>query len=356
MKKRISLLLAATLVVSTMLTACGGGNNNEAKSGEVKVGVGIKTDFAGNSVGDEVHGKVAETGNAQADITMAAVSVDKDGKIVDVKVDCVQVKCGFDATGKLAAGNKTDFKTKKELGSEYGMKDASAAAGKIEGGAEWFEQAEHFEKWAKGKTIDQIKGIAGADGKATDENILAGCTMAITDMQDAVVRAMEGATWTGASEKDTLGLGATAVLNKPMSVGDNENDKETGSCQAYVNVAAVTKAADGKVTCAAIDSVQANSKWDATGKIAAAEEPKTKYALKEGYGMKEASAAAGKIEGGAEWYQQIEFFQKAVKGKTIDEIKAFATDESGHPTDDTITAGCTMSINAYRTAMEKAMK
>ena len=94
MKKTISLLLAALLVVGS-LTACGNGNTTDTGSknptetgsentsetgSEVKVGIGVHTDFSYGSY-NYGEGQYSKTdGNGQADITMAAVALDADGK------------------------------------------------------------------------------------------------------------------------------------------------------------------------------------------------------------------------------------------------------------------------------------
>lgn len=350
MKKRISVLVAAVLAIGCLATACGGN-----AGGEVKVGLGAHTDFTygSHNIGDEVYGQAVTETTAQADIHVAAVMVGADGKIVSCKIDAIQIAGKVDATGKLLTDVSTEFKTKKELKEDYGMKGASAGAGKIEGGKEWYEQAEAFELWCVGKTLDEIKNMGLSDGYSTDSTLATGCTIKVNCIQQAVIRAMEGATWTGASSNDTLGLGLVGELTNNSDAKEAEN----GTVQAYANFAAVAQNAEGKITCAVIDSVQAKSTWDTTGKLThdLTKEPTTKYNLKEGYGMKDASNAAGKIEGGKEWYEQIDVFKTFINGKTAAEVTAIAVDDSGYPTDSTLTTGCTMKVTAYKEAVVKAL-
>ena len=62
----------------------------------------------------------------------------------------------------------------------YGMKGASAGKGVIEGGAEWYEQADHFMNLAKDKTLADIKAIAVDEGGyPTSDEMKAGCTMKV---------------------------------------------------------------------------------------------------------------------------------------------------------------------------------
>lgn len=354
MKKRIALLLSALLVVGS-LTACGGGNNaneggNNDAAGTVNVGLGLNTSMAYSSK----EATADEAGLAQADLTVAAVTVGADGKIAAVKFDCIQVKTNFDATGAITADSPTEFKTKRELGYDYNMKGTSASIGVIDGGAEWFEQADALESFCVGKTIEEVKAAVGADGKPADENLLLGCTMTVSGFVAALDKAVAEAN-TGvytASSADTLNLGLVAEVSNPANAGE-----EDGGATAYANFVAVTADAEGKITTCILDSVQAKFTWDTTGKFTSdlSVDTTTKYDLKEGYGMKDVSASKGVIADGGEWYEQADAFMGFVKGMTVEQVKAIAVDESGYPTDENLTLGCTMKIKAYITAVDKAL-
>lgn len=347
MKKRISVLVAAVLAIGCLATACGGNSGSE-----VKVGLGLYTqmDYSSKSATADANGL------AQADLTVAAVTLDAEGKIVSIKVDAIQVKTNFDATGVITADTPTSFQTKRELGSAYGMKDTSASIGTISGGGEWYEQADAFEAWAKGKTLDQISGVVTEDGKANDETLYAGCTMKINGFVAATVKAINEAqagTYT-ASASDTLSIGIIAEVSSPTDATADAN----GSATAYANFTAVTSDANGKITCCVLDAVQAKITWDTTGTITSdlTVDTTTKYDLKENYGMKETSKNNGVIADGGEWYEQADAFMAHVKGMTSAEVAAIAVDESGYPTDDVLRAGCTMKVKAYITAVTKALQ
>ena len=348
MKKRISVLLAAVLAIGCLATGC----DNGAAGGEVSVGLGLHTQMNYSSK----DAKADAEGLAQADLTIAAVTLNADGTIANIKVDAIQVKTYFDATGTLVdAKNASEFKTKRELGLDYGMKGVSASKGVIPEGGEWYEQADHFEAWAKGKTLDQIQAAIGADEYPTNEELKAGCTMKINGFVAATVKAINEAK-TGtykASAADTLTIGMVAVPDGAKSATADA----AGAVTAYANFVAVTSNA-GKITCCVLDSVQAKFAWDTTGKITSdlTVDTVTKHDLKEGYNMKNASAGKGKIEGGAEWFEQADVFMGHVKGMTLDQVKAIAVDAKGYPTDETLTAGCTMKVTAYIAAVEKALK
>lgn len=77
----------------------------------------------------------------------------------------------------------------------------------------------------------------------------------------------------------------------------------------------------------------------------------TKKTLKDAYGMKSVSNNMGNIDGGAEWYEQVESLEKAVvKNQGID----FITMNEDNTTDSV--SGCTIKINALYEALEEALK
>ena len=58
-------------------------------------------------------------------------------------------------------------------------------------GKEWDEQAKAYDEWLMGKTADDVAGIELEDGKATDEDLLAGATITISDFVAATTEAFE---------------------------------------------------------------------------------------------------------------------------------------------------------------------
>lgn len=352
MKKRIALLLAGVLAVAS-LTACGGGNNAGTEGGndaaKVKVGLGAHVDMTYASK----DATAEKEGTAQADLHVAAVTIDAEGKIVAVEVDSIQMKATFDTTGAVVAGTEQAFQTKKELKEEYGMKGVSASKGVIAEGGEWYEQAANFEKFVVGKTAAEVEALLGEDGYPTDDTLKTGCTIKVNGLVPAVVRAIKDAEANNfeAASTDKLALGLVGETAKA------EFTEGAGASQAYANFVAVTSDAEGKITNCVLDSVQANFTWDATGKITSDlnAEPTTKHDLKEGYNMKGASAGKGVIAGGAEWYEQADKFMSYVVGMTADQVAAIAVDEAGYVTDETLKTGCTMKITAYQAAVAKAL-
>ena len=334
MKKRTVVLLATVCAMMGILAGCSGRvvyDGSVVKSAQVEENVtnGLKTGLAlMPSVAKSVDAG-EEDGLAQADISMAIVTVDAEGKVVSCAIDAAQVKINFDKEGKILTALDTQYLTKQELGDDYGMRAASS----IE--KEWNEQADAFAAYCIGKTADEISAIA-----ADDADLTAGCTMHPGNFQWLVVKAMDNASASGAKEGDAIGLGVNTSIDSSVDASD-----EDGLAQAYVTVTGVTVDAEGKVTSAVIDSVQANVNFDAAGKITTdlEAEIKTKNELGDDYGMRKASSI------GKEWNEQADAFAAYCIGKTADEIAAIAADDAD------LTAGCTMHRGNFQWLVVKAI-
>lgn len=85
----------------------------------------------------------------QINTDIALIVTDADGKILYATLDAAQT--GAKVEGDKVAVNAIT-KTKKQLGSEYGMKKNPAAI------AEWDEQATSFAKYMGGKTVAEVLG------------------------------------------------------------------------------------------------------------------------------------------------------------------------------------------------------
>ena len=321
LKKVLAVVLVAVLAVS--FAACGG-----SKSAAVKTGLGVVANI-----------EDAEDTTLTIDVVAAAVTVDADGKIVDVKLDEAQTKPDL---SKADADYGVDLRTKYEKKDDYGMRPASP----LEKG-EWFEQADAFMAWAKGKTIDQIKAAAGEDGKSTDADLTAGCTMTVSYYTEAVAKAMESATDLGATAADKLALNIKTEKNY-------ESDGEK-LLQYDSNIAAVTTSADGKITSCLIDAAQGKGTMK-DGKFTVENGSfQSKQELKENYGMKAVSASIGVIPEGGEWFEQADAYQKWAVGKTADEITA-AVGDDGYSADADLKAGCTITISSIAETVAAAAK
>lgn len=118
----------------------------------------------------------AKDGTNEVDTTIFGVAVDKDGKVVAVDIDCVQVKFTFDGTGKSTFPS-TELLSKRQKGDGYGM----SKTGKVE----WYAQADAFETLCIGKTASEIKTLAAEGGKGVEAVQTAGCTITVTGFVEA---------------------------------------------------------------------------------------------------------------------------------------------------------------------------
>ena len=308
-----------------------------ATEGALKTGYAIVGGYSSSSAdaGDS-------DGLAQSDFTAAAVLVDENGVIVDCVIDVAQNKINFSAEGKLVTTAGTELLSKQELLEDYGMKDISPI------GKEWYEQADALADFVIGKTADEVAAAVGDDGKASDADLAAGCTITITDMIEAVVNATNNAKALGAQSGDKIGLGLVTVVSSSSADATSDAD---GLAQADTTYAVVSTNAEGVVTSCIVDVTQAKVNFDASGVITSdlAAAVVTKADQKEDYGMKGISPI------GKEWYEQAEAFDTFMVGKTADDVAAVGMDESGYPTDADLTAGCTMNISDMSAAVAKAI-
>jgi hypothetical protein len=152
-------ILIITLVV-LVLAGC-------AATGSTKTGLGHQVAISERSTD--------ATADADAsiitDTTMAAVTVDANGKVLGINIDDAQITLAVDKTGKLLTDKTVLLKTKDELGPDYGMKKFGGSK------YEWNEQVAFIEGWMVGKTAAQIAAMKtkdGEEGKIADEADLVG--------------------------------------------------------------------------------------------------------------------------------------------------------------------------------------
>ncbi len=331
---------AGTTETSSNAGTAESGADDSASTGANKLGMGVVTSTASSSAG-----------NAQVDATVAAVILDADGKIVSCKLDVAQNKMAVEDGEVPEDAASMTFKSKKEKLEEYGMKPASAI------GKEWYEQAEAFEAYVVGKTADEVAAIPTETTEnghvvTTDETLLAGCTMSISDFISATVKACNDDSAADFTGDATLALTCSTSVDSATASAE---DGEDGTAAMYTSFAAVAVDADGKLAAVCYDEVQPKVTFDDAGEITSdtTAEIKTKREKKDEYGMRGVSGIS------AEWFEQDQAFETFVTGKTADEISAIPTEttDNGHvvTTDETLKAGCTMSVAGMIKTVVKAM-
>ncbi len=371
MKKVLALLLSLTLVIS-MFTGCGKSETTtapdattapaettaeeattpeattapeatvEATAEETTSGAAAKTGLAIISSIAKSTDAGEEEGLGQVDSLVVAVLVGEDGKILDCAMDSAQTKINFSKEGKITTDLATAFKSKQELGTEYGMLGASAI------GKEWNEQADAFAAYVVGKTIDEVKGIAvTAEGVASDADLVSSVTVHIGDFIAAVEKAVTNAQDLGAKAGDKIGLGISTDIAKSKDAAADAD----GVAEAYSYYNTVTTDADGKITSSIIDASISDVTFTTAGVITSdlAAALQSKQELKDAYGMKKASAI------GKEWYEQANAFSTYVTGKTIDEVKGIAISAEGLAADTDLVSSVTVHIGSFITVVDKAV-
>lgn len=331
MKKIAALLLVLALAIGLMTISV-------SAEGELKTGLAVIPSLAKSAPAT-----ADADGLAQTDAVVVAVTVDQDGKIVDLLINSIQAKINFAADGQLKTDIATTFKTKQELGAEYGMAKASSL------GKDWFEQANALAEYAKGKTLDEVLAI-GIDGEkhATDAALLASVTIKIDGYVAAIAKAVQNAQSVGAKAGDKLGLAITTDMHLSKPVAPDAD----GSAQSYSFITAVTSDAQGVVTSCIIDGLQGTVKFDAKGQITSdiTAAPQTKNELGDNYGMKKASTI------GKEWNEQAAAFAAYVIGKNAEQITGIKLSDEGKAAEADLSSVATVTISPLQQVVLKALQ
>lgn len=326
-------------------------DDNTPKEVEYKLGMGVVVN-TGSS----------KTGTAQVDATVATVVLGADGKIVACRIDVAQNKMNV-ADGQVEL-EKT-FKTKMELGDDYGMASSPYSPDNNGDGIvkEWYEQALAFEAYVVGKTVAEVeamttKEVNGHQISADDALLSAGCTIQIVDFRDAVVKACkdeQGVSFKTASAF-TLGVAAKTNVDSATKAATAE---EEGVVAMYTDFAACV-VADGKILASLNDAIQPKIAINASGEIGDTTFVDTKRCLKEDYNMAKHGASMDNNGDGKvlEWYIQSEAFSKHVVGMTGAEVAGMKTQEVNNhliSTDEALlSAGCTMQITGICAVVAQA--
>ena len=291
---------------------------------------------------NEINGSTAATaeaeGLAQLYTTAAALTM-KGQTITSCYFDAVQAKVNFDTTGTVTTDLTAPVQTKNELGENYGM---VAWGGAI---AEWDAQAAAFASYITGKTAAEVAGIAVNEKTApTDADLTASVTIKIGGFQDLVAKAAGASVETGALK---TGLAIVA------GVGDSKSATadEAGEGKYDVTMVAVLVDDNGVIQDCVIDGVATAVQFDAAGALVTdtAVAPQTKNELGENYGM---VAWGGAI---AEWDQQAAALASFAVGKTVEELKSGAIDETGRAPEGTdLASSATIYLGGYVSDIEAA--
>lgn len=171
--------------------------------------------------------------------------------------------------------------------------------------------------------------------------VVVNCTCP-TEGQEANVPATEPVVVEGAVR---TGLAITAKVS-----GENASADAAGKAEYDVTMVAVLVDEDGVIVDCVIDSLGTSVQFDAAGAVTTdlTAAIQTKNELGENYGMK--------AHGGAkfEWNEQAAALASYAKGKTLEELKNGAVNESGYAADVDLAASATIYLGGYVAAIEKA--
>lgn len=145
---------------------------------------------------------------------------------------------------------------------------------------------------------------------------------------------------------ETVKFGSAYVLSSLAATDATEDKNGQGSVD--LTAAVVTLDKDGKIVACDLDTLQIKAAYTTAGKAVANAEFKTKRELGDAYNM----VTYGQAK--QEWYKQADAFEALIVGKTVADVRGLVVNETNKGTDEVINAGCTIMINEFVNAIEKA--
>ena len=195
MKKLLAMILCLVMVLA--LAACNNGtpNNGDNSNGganggtpaapgpngtATRIGLGMAVDSAVSPAEDD------DDGRAEAEVTTCALFLDQEGKILSVKFDCTEAIATYNKAGAVTWPDT--YKSKKELGYDYGLKKYSSI------GKEWFEQVNALEAYCIGKTVSDVSSMQMKEENGKQEipaaaELTSSCTISCDQFIDALKKA-----------------------------------------------------------------------------------------------------------------------------------------------------------------------
>ena len=342
MTQRYKALLSCGVAAALLLTGCGRNNGSSGGTSSSPATPGASgstsaSQTAGYKTGLGILTEAADEGRTGTIHTItAAVLLDGDGKLADVMLDELELTLSADGTGAVTM--PTDYRTKRQKGEDYPL----AAASSLKKG--WAEQADAFADYLTGMTPEKVSMLeTDKEGRASDADLLSGCTIRVDKYRDAVAKACANAEALGAAKGDRVSVGVEA---ENASSNVTATDDRDVNAQIDLTVMALTLDAEGRVTSAVGDMAEPALTVAADGGITAPDTIRTKLELGDEYGMRGASALS------KEWYEHSEGFCSYLKGKTEAETADIPADGS----DADLAALCTISIDALQKAAGDAFE
>ncbi len=139
--------------------------------------LGVVTSQTNKDASEEANGEI------EIATTVVATALDAEGKVIVAKTDVAAAKLAFDAKGVSATDATAAIATKYEQGDNYNMVAYGGAK------LEWYKQADAFSGALVGKNATEIGALVAEDGKGVADIQTAGCTIYVTDLVKAAVKA-----------------------------------------------------------------------------------------------------------------------------------------------------------------------
>lgn len=155
------------------------------------------------------------------------------------------------------------------------------------------------------------------------------------------------------AEGERTELPAEGAVKTGLAIVGGASGEDAASVEFDASIVAVTVDDAGVITSCMIDSLGATVEIDAAGAVISdtATAVQTKNELGDSYGMK--AYAGSKYE----WYEQAAALADYAVGKTVDELKNGAVDESGKaPEGSDLASTATIYLGGYVSAIEEAVK
>lgn len=307
-----------------------------------KIGLGSITSTNASKDGED------NPATAQADVTIAAVAFDAEGRIVEAKLDVAQTRVNFNEDHTNADFDpEAEIMTKMELGPDYDMKKASPID------KEFDEQLNAFMDYIVGMTAEEVANIPTRAKDDHHQNVPDVADMLTSTTIDigAFLHAVDEA-WNVAVDAEgatKLGLGIYTTLG-----GKEATEDAPARAQINTNMAALGLNDDDVIVANYVDVVQAKVEADSDGVIVERQDSiESKKELADEYGMRKASDI------GKEWYEQMAAFEEFTVGKTADEVLDIPVKERDEnhqhvPDLPELESSVTISVEGYQEVIKRA--
>lgn len=185
--------------------------------------------------------------------------------------------------------------------------------------------------------------------------MLAGCAGKPVTVENVnFTEKVEGDDSVEQTEKDDSVIASGQAVKTGLSItstlaAENAGEKD-GTVSTDISLVAVTVGDDGVITDCEIDAIQGKVLFGTDGQlISEPGEILSKNELGEQYGMKQASSI------GKEWNEQAAAIADYAVGKTVEELKNGAIDETGAVKDADLASSATIYLGGFISAIEDAV-